>query len=75
MQTELERNVNDWLNKSVKTNNGVLNIDYLYIDYCDDFYFKIKEVLLKNGNTILNEEEFKDKVIYFLYKYSQHELS
>tara|TARA_Y100000389_G_C17120497_1_gene345200 strand:+ start:190 stop:453 length:264 start_codon:yes stop_codon:yes gene_type:complete len=82
MQSNLEQNVNDWLIKPVASNNGNLKIkyhdgisDYLYSDYCEECYDKIKEITLKNGNKILNEEEFKDRVIYLLYKYSQHELS
>lgn len=81
MQSTLEHLVNDWLVKPVKSNNGILYhenenevLEYTYNDYCEDFYFKIKNKLIKNGNTILHEEEFKDRVIYLLYKYSQHEL-
>ena len=81
MQSTLEHIVNDWLEKPVKSNNGILYheneneiLEYTYNDYCEDFYFKIKNKLIKNGNTILHVEEFKDRVIYLLYKYSQHEL-
>ena len=82
MQSTDERLVNNWLEQPVKSNNGILYqehngdevLEYTYSDYCEDFYFKIKSKLIKNGNTILHEEEFKDRVIYLLYKYSKHEL-
>ena len=81
MQNKLERLVNDWLEKPVVSNNGILYhendndelLEYTYNDYCEDFYFKIKNKLIKNGNTIMNEEEFKDRVIYLLYKYSNND--
>ena len=82
MQNNLERCVNNWLEKPVLSNNGMLYqnninkydqpLEYTYGDYCNDFYFKIKKRIIKNGNTILREEEFKDIVIYLLYKYSQN---
>ena len=70
--------VNNWLNKPVVSNNGILYhknnenelLEYTYSDYCEDFYFKIKSEIIKSKNVILNEEEFKDRVIYLLYKYS-----
>lgn len=82
MNNDLERLVNNWLDKPVKCNNGILYhknnenipLEYTYNDYCEDFYFKIKNKIIKGGNTILNEEEFKDRIIYLLYKYSQYEL-
>lgn len=78
MQSNLERLVNNWLQQPVKCNNGILYnsnlLEYTYHDYCEDFYLKLKNKVTKHGNTIEDEEEFKDRVIYLLYKYSQHEL-
>ena len=73
----IEYRVNEWLDKPVISNNGYLIIDetreYTYREYCDEFYHKIINVLSNNNNNLFNEDEFKDRIIYFLYKYCQHE--
>lgn len=82
MKSRFESVVNNWLDSSIVSNNGILYhknnekelLEYTYSDYCEDFYFKIKNEIIKKGNSIQDEEEFKDRVIYLLYKYSQHEL-
>lgn len=78
LDTSLEYRINTWLDQPVTSNNGNLLVEienqyfnYLYRDYCDDYFSKIKNIIVSGGNTITNEEEFKDRVIYLLYKYCQ----
>lgn len=77
LSSSIEYRVNEWLDKPVISNNGYLLInktqEYTYRDYCDDFYYKIITLLSKNNNNLFNEDEFKDRIIYFLYKHCQHE--
>lgn len=82
LNTSLEYRINSWLDQPVTSNNGNLLVEieneylnYLYRDYCDDYFSKIKNIIISSGNSITNEEEFKDRVIYLLYKYCQNELS
>ena len=77
----LEYRVNKWLDKPIMSNNGHLLtkiddecVNYFYRDYCYDYFLKLKKIIINSGNTILNEEEFKDRVIYLLYKYCEDEL-
>ena len=37
-------------------------------------FFKNKNIIVSSGNTIANEEEFKDRVIYLLYNMSKKTL-
>jgi hypothetical protein len=75
--SSIEYRVNEWLDKPVISNNGYLmidkTIDYTYRDYCDEFYYKLLTLLSNNNNKLFIEDEFKDRIIYFLYKYCQHE--
>lgn len=80
MSSKLEYLVNNWLDKTITSNNGIILLNYnneiynyTYRDYCNHFYSKISDLVRKNNHDIINEEEFKDRVIYFLYKYCQNE--
>lgn len=46
--------------------NTVKNIEYLSY-----FYRTIKEILVSNGYTIINEKEFRNKIGSLLYKISE----
>tara|TARA_R110002072_G_scaffold183824_2_gene340065 strand:- start:735 stop:977 length:243 start_codon:yes stop_codon:yes gene_type:complete len=73
--SSIEYRVNEWLDKPVISNNGYLIIDtaleYTYRHYCDEFYYKIRTLLSNNNHSLFNEDEFKDRTIYFLYKYCE----
>ena len=78
LNKSLEYRINTWLDQPITSNNGNLLVEienqyfnYLYRDYCEDYFSKIKKIIVSSGNTIANEEEFKDRVIYLLYKYCQ----
>ena len=74
----LENDVNNWLFKSIVGNNGEL---YQYTgyeldvfrnsDYCQELFSKIIEILKKNNYVLQDEERFKDRLIYIIYKYSE----
>ena len=72
----LEHKINNWLNEEIHS-----NIDHIYktdtdyeiyrnIDYCDDFFDIILNIIKKNNYDITKQEELKDSIIYLLYKYS-----
>ena len=76
--SSLENDVNNWLIKSVVGNNGELyhyngyELDvFRNNDYCEELFLKIIDLLKKNNYVLEDQERFKDRLIYLVYKYSQ----
>ena len=74
----LENRVNNWLNKSIVGNNGELYNNYGYelevfknSAYCEELFLKILDLLKINNYVLEDQERFKDRFIYLVYKYSQ----
>ena len=76
--TILETRVNNWLFKEVIGNNGELYTcndleleKFRNNDYCQELFNKIIKLLKKHNHVLEQEELFKDRLIYCVYKYSQ----
>ena len=78
MSTQLVYNVNNWLEKTIVSNNGELYTydeyditEYKYFHFCDELFESLKKIITNNGNELLEEDVFKDRLTYLVYKYSQ----
>ena len=63
-----EINVNNWLNRPLETNVGV--ISKTNEDVVEELFNRTLDLLEKNNCVIYNLNSFKDDLIRFLYKYS-----
>ena len=73
--------VNEWLDKTINGNNGPLKIyddtnnkiHYRNFHYCNEFYYMIHNFLKSKGYDIIDDDVFRDKLTYIIYKFSLHE--
>ena len=76
----MEDRVNNWLDKTIANNNGVVMIydGYEIIEsknfmFCNQIFSKIIDYLKSNKLELYDDDEFRDMLTYIIYKYSHHE--
>ena len=80
MSERLEYKINNWLDNTIINNNGneMIYQGYELVEYknfmfCNDLFVKIKESLKKKNLELIDSDEFRDKLTYLIYKYSNNE--